>query len=274
MEKPYLLYQKIKDRAAELLHRCPEAVIKLADESYDVKSSKSPNITYNVQSALGFCSCFSGSQGGFCKHQAAVHIKHNISFPNCPTLTADEKKILYHISTGSEDIPCSFFEPMTCSNIRSDSSLMTSEMDTSTEVTVGISAVETVCERNVVNAPSHSGSSTELSIINEEIDRLMGMLQTNSSDDGLMKAAKKFGEKLRRIQTPAQLQAFFSDSTGFNFHRRRKITVQPTSISRRREGSTHGSALHPYGRSLHFVEGSWRRALKRPRNLSVAIAIN
>jgi len=49
-----------------------------------------------------------GNQGGFCKHQAAVHVQFNTPFPNCPSLTTSDRKLLYSVATGSDAMPDDF----------------------------------------------------------------------------------------------------------------------------------------------------------------------
>ena len=74
LEKPYLLYQKIAENGDEIIQSHKDAVL-LVDEHYHVASGQLDGIEYDVHCDVGCCSCYSGQQGGFCKHQAAVHIK-------------------------------------------------------------------------------------------------------------------------------------------------------------------------------------------------------
>ena len=78
------MYQKIRNRAAELVGSGAEAVQHVGGSTYRVISSRDNDVQYEVQSDVGVCSCFSGQQGAFCKHQAAVHIKFKVGFPNSP----------------------------------------------------------------------------------------------------------------------------------------------------------------------------------------------
>jgi len=92
LEKPYLMYQKVRDKAAEFVESRPDAVVAVGSSLYEVKSSKLDGAVYEVNCDAGVCSCFSGQQGGFCKHQAAVHVCFGTSFPNCPLLSPDDRK--------------------------------------------------------------------------------------------------------------------------------------------------------------------------------------
>ena len=113
LEKPYLLCHKIADKGAEIIQSHEDAVLLVDDEHYQVASGQLDGIEYDVHCDVGCCSCYSGHQGGFCKHQAVVHIKFRKSFPNCSLLSADDKIGLYTIATGNHsEMPSSFFAPM------------------------------------------------------------------------------------------------------------------------------------------------------------------
>ena len=116
VRKPYLLFDKIRDRAAEIVS-CPDAIQRIDDAIYSVKSCRDADVIYEVNSVVGMCTCSSGNQGGFCKHQAAVHVQYNTPFPNCPSMTTSDRKLLYRVATGSDAIPDDFFAPL-----RSDAS--------------------------------------------------------------------------------------------------------------------------------------------------------
>jgi len=73
LEKPYLIFQKVQDKGMEIVHGHADAVTAVDDDCYLVRSCKGDGSTYDINCAVGICSCFSGKQGGYCKHQAAVH---------------------------------------------------------------------------------------------------------------------------------------------------------------------------------------------------------
>jgi hypothetical protein len=119
-----------------------------------------------------------------------------------------------------------------------------------------------------------SCSTTVSNSLRQEFDRLLAVIDGNATDEGLMKAAKKYSDQLSKLKTPAQIYSFFNEESSVGLHRRRKIRVQPTSISRRKLGVSHGSARQRAGRPLQVVDGTRRRALKRRRCLNDAVREN
>lgn len=65
-------------------------------------------------------------QGAFCKHQAAIHIKYGINFPNYPQLSFEDKKEFSFLATGNQNIQSSFLEPMMLNNKNHDQLLQIS----------------------------------------------------------------------------------------------------------------------------------------------------
>jgi len=45
-------------------------VVKIDDYVYKVPSTEHSKKLYEVNTIVGWCICYSGQQGGFCKHQA------------------------------------------------------------------------------------------------------------------------------------------------------------------------------------------------------------
>lgn len=73
----------------------------------DVTNSKKK---YEINTIVGWCSCYSGQQGGFCKHQAFVKKNFKIEFPNCPIIDSNERYNLALLALGEECPPKLFFE--------------------------------------------------------------------------------------------------------------------------------------------------------------------
>ncbi|XP_077512084.1 uncharacterized protein LOC144123039 [Amblyomma americanum] len=73
------LLDKIPDMATE-------SIVQNHDEGYSVPNSAGTGM-YEVHADIGVCSCWAGSQGAFCKHQALVQRAFGVSFPNSPQLT-------------------------------------------------------------------------------------------------------------------------------------------------------------------------------------------
>jgi len=270
LEKPYLVYQKVRDRATELVESCPDAVLAVGSSLYEVKSSKLDGVVYEVNSDAGVCSCFSGQQGGFCKHQAAVHVCFGTSFPNCPLLSPDDKKSLYFIATGNQSqMMPSFFAPIDAVHSVELSSAAATASASSSASAAATSHADVVSAAATDDTSSDNISTFHSADFTSEMSRLSQMLQSNSTDEALMRAASKFTTRISRISTPMQLYQFLTSSDTQNTRRARKIRVQPTSIARRADGATHGSARHRAGRPLTCLK---RSATKRPRLLSANVA--
>ncbi|XP_070394291.1 uncharacterized protein Rab39 isoform X2 [Dermacentor albipictus] len=93
------------------LPELPAGSVTKSGETYYVPSSSS-NATYQVQADVGICTCWVGSQGGFCKHQAAVQRAFGGCFPNSPKLTPADCKQLGQLALGERFPPLDFFLPM------------------------------------------------------------------------------------------------------------------------------------------------------------------
>lgn len=112
-----MIFQKVADAAEELLKSNENAVTQIDSSTYSVVSSKQDGTRYDINTEIGACTCISGQQGFFCKHQAAVHLKFRVAFPNCPSLSTEDKMALYFVATGTPaHKPFSFFADMTDRN--------------------------------------------------------------------------------------------------------------------------------------------------------------
>jgi len=87
-------------------------VVKIDDYVYKVPSTKDSKKMYEVNTIVGWCSCYSGQQGGFCKHQAFLkkHFPNLKEFPNCPVVNCDVCYNLALLALGDECPPKPFFE--------------------------------------------------------------------------------------------------------------------------------------------------------------------
>ncbi|XP_077510670.1 uncharacterized protein LOC144121335 [Amblyomma americanum] len=81
------------------------------DGHYVVPSGSSPDSKlYTVYSDIGLCTCRSGQQGAFCKHQALVHKVFGGIFPNAPLLTIEARYNLGKLALGDNCPGIDFFE--------------------------------------------------------------------------------------------------------------------------------------------------------------------
>lgn len=104
----------------------------------------------------------------------------------------------------------------------------------------------------------------------EEWSRLQNMIPSLPSS-----ILQNLSSRLKNIHNSEQVIGFVHSviKTAININRRKgKIRVQPTSISRRKEGVTHGSKRIIAGRKPN--EMIMKRKVKRPNNLGKNISKN
>ena len=95
-----------------------------------------------------------------------------------------------------------------------------------------------------------NASDFDSQLLKAELERLLTMFESNKTDEGLIKAATKMTTRLQNIKTPMQLCQLCIGDGSLNVRHSRAIHVQPTSVGRRREGASRGSARHRSGRHL------------------------
>ncbi|XP_077522947.1 uncharacterized protein LOC144133658 [Amblyomma americanum] len=98
-----------------LLQKLPndfaKSIVQVDGALYSVPSSSGTS-SYEVDADIGFCSCWRGSQGAFCKHQAAVQKAFGGCFPNSPELTPEDRRRLGYLALGDRCPNIEFFLPM------------------------------------------------------------------------------------------------------------------------------------------------------------------
>jgi hypothetical protein len=100
-----LLYDKLY-KSAIYLNNCE--VSKISEIEYEVPASDNVK-SYRVNIEIGQCTCYSGRQGGFCKHQCWLLSHLNISLPNSPTITTNDRWLLGKLARGDGCPPRSYF---------------------------------------------------------------------------------------------------------------------------------------------------------------------
>ena len=156
-------------------------------------SGQRDGIVYDVYSDVGCCSCYSGQQGGFCKHQAAVHIKFGKSFPNCPLLSADDKISLGIIATGEDfKMPPSFFAPMS----ETDTARGNVEAEaTLTGHTAAVQITSNDGNQDVTASTSRPMGANvfDSKLLKDMFERLINMTESNKTDEGHLTGLKDQG---------------------------------------------------------------------------------
>ncbi|KAF4529821.1 hypothetical protein B566_EDAN013989 [Ephemera danica] len=272
--KPHLLYQKFVDKGQQLFLSSKEHIIPLNDntDSYRIKSQVDKSEMYIVETNIGACTCKQGSQGGYCEHQSAVHIKYHLSFPNSPILTVDERKLLFYIANGnSVNMPDEFFKPLAKSPLKGTqpSSTLTRE------ITPAINTSEFYPEQasymeNIELDTETEKSQSVIKDLNNEFIRIKSILESNKSDSFLMKTTKAFTMKCQKVKSPMQLSAFFLSNGHLHLKRQRKIHVQSTTLARRKDRINRGNTVQRSGRPISGI----KKVFKRPRNLNLNVKQN
>ncbi|XP_077526050.1 uncharacterized protein LOC144137905 [Haemaphysalis longicornis] len=103
-----LVYKRLLSRMPE---SAGESIQQIGPQLYAVPSATHQGVTYEVYAHFGACSCATGKQGAFCKHQALVHKKFGGLFPNAPPLSTDDRHQLGKLALGDTCPPREFFQP-------------------------------------------------------------------------------------------------------------------------------------------------------------------
>ncbi|XP_064454590.1 uncharacterized protein LOC135365803 [Ornithodoros turicata] len=259
-----------------LVSRMPDSaadnIVLLDDHLYNVPSSKQDGTSYEVWAKTGVCSCPSGRQGAFCKHQAVVHMRYGGLFPNAPVLTSEDRYELGRLALGEKCPPyeffCSFqdsvdhFQPECPIVHERESDPCAPPSPDPLPSTSGFNEPESV----------HLGTESNLQAIQSELQRLSTLVGHN---DTFEKCLGKIASQLSHIKTGCgAVGAAITISAALVNHARKggKIRVQPTAIARRRGGVTRGSKRIPAGRPPK--EPARKRAKKLGHTISSSIRKN
>ena len=207
---------------------------------FSVLSEKDPNVSYNVDLAIGMCSCPSGN--ALCKHKIITLCKHiigcsqySIYLPQCCSFVAEHKRALAKVVYG--DIPpVEFFEELNKAVHTSDSINVeeacddrVSEVDeTSSKLQLEVTSANTA----TIAQKADTAAEYLRSLILKHV--------TKGAEDSL----KDFSSRMKKIKNGTQLQSFLRTAGSSLFLRnssvRRKKFCQLTSGSRRLSGGPRG----------------------------------
>jgi len=205
---------------------------------------------YDVDSALGCCTCHDGVTGKFCKHQAAVMRLFRSSFPNVPGVTTEARYSIAQIALGDGCQPMEFYA------------------DIGSAVVLDMPAQFAVDSRPTLVTESTNSSSDDISSMDhhqqqqqQQLSEVNGQLMREfvqlvsanfdrfGSEPECQEALRKATARMRTVTTATSFASFFHNTGGFRRYRAgAAIRVQPTSLARRRPGVTRGSKRLPCGR--------------------------
>lgn len=275
-KKPYLMFDKYRNKAEKLLSI---SSIEQFQGYYLVQSDTDKKIFYEVD--IGLCSCIDAMQGAFCKHQCAVLLKFKLEFPNAPSLSPTEKETMFRVAVGSScTIPNFLIGIM--GETHADKSEISKETDAEMNEPESLidnnsnfsnckGASNTLQECNDYTPKPIGESETKiLNDFNSEFLRIEKMIGENLTDKYLMEHTKKFVQKFQQINTPMQLSNFFVQcmKNTKSIHKR-KIKVQPTSISRRKNSTSRGSLRQRSGRPREGEKISNKRKHSLGKNIEM-----
>jgi hypothetical protein len=267
------------------------SIKKLENDTYEVPSEKSPEVTYTVNMSVGCCTCYVGHTGGPCKHQSAVVMAFKIQTWNfLPIADASMRQTFYIIATGDKTAPVEWFAPLSKG---SDSSSMPVTQSQPTAVDANENGSVTVpmdCD------PSSSDMTADIGIIDQLKMSFANIEELYRSDPVTYGPAIVSFCHQTEVATRSALQSAlhcFGKYTGAaaslscrrNLQSLKTIGVQPTALARRKMAvggrrrcylgrPPRSSYSHEHGYSLEH-HGDKRHVLPRrraPHNLATAVS--
>ncbi|KAK3909095.1 Oxidoreductase NAD-binding domain-containing protein 1 [Frankliniella fusca] len=269
--KPRLVYNR-------LLKKMPPdtKIEKIEDDLYMVQSAKKADLSYEVNSLVGWCSCPSGRSGAFCKHQALVFSRYGVGFPNKPAVTFNDRYRLGLLALGPEKCPkIDFFKDFDEENdapTKDNSFLEDIQMNAvvqQPEETMDIG--EGSEQQGAVDPEKRKKLLNELK---EQIDRLHEVVK-DEGGDVYDKTLETLIARLKKPSTPGQVMETMIRWKAASLvcsRRRAKIKVMPAAIQRRKEGKSRGAARIRAGRPPNNEPKNIRKPL--PRILKKSVAAN
>ncbi|XP_047127897.1 uncharacterized protein LOC124808820 [Hydra vulgaris] len=254
-----------------------ESIELLEGNNFSVPSFKNSNDKYIVNSDVGYCSCISGRQGGFCKHMAAIHKLFKISFPCAPPITSDDRYELGKLALGLKCPKPEFFLNLRDINEGENETISTpivenqeSSLNSINENDVHILSLKSNEEK--IASEKFESIDYECEEALSEFRRLLDLAKIDPESKKIINSVKL---SLKNINTTGgALAMLLSLKTSVHSNKRNgKIKTQPTAGARRRKGLSHGSRTVPMGRPTK-IEIQKRFKVKRPRDLKQAVSQN
>lgn len=196
------------------------------DNTYFVKEKTD---LYVVDCEMATCDCPYGAGGRFCKHLCAVERKHGTALTTSLHLNDCDRQQFAKFALGDQ-FSSSFFE-----NITGESS--TNNEDSQTDSITPDDVIPDTFELPINRLENNVTINNEnfdnaVRNIKAQWQRITEILEKDSNA-AYTNILTKFGSDLSKLQTPSSIISFIVEK---NVRRKsRKIHVQPTSISRRKE---------------------------------------
>lgn len=259
--KPQIDYKNMCIRAKEV-----NIIYQIDNTIFHVASEKDPNLLYTVNAKIAFCDCPSGTGGKFCKHLCAVEQKFGILFKTSPVLTVHDRIQLAKLAVGYS-APEEFYKNMDSNVTDLENSVLSSNAVTAETSSVAEVELATVVDLQVNAEESKSRFKEEMIKMRCEFSRITSTLEANQSPEATLSIIK-FNAILNKIKTPSQILNFLEAKSQICGRKSRKIRVQPTSISRRKNKALPQSGRIQAGRPSKIEK------LKRKHSLGNNISQN
>ncbi|KAK3923362.1 Protein N-lysine methyltransferase METTL21A [Frankliniella fusca] len=297
-------------RFEELSSRMPEGaferVVCVEGTLYNVPSGNpsTPDLFYEVETSVGWCSCPAGRSGAMCKHQALLYEKVGGAFPNLPVINCVGRYQLGKLALGESCPQFSFFVAVNESVPEEYQALLDTDtsgaldnvsiyidLDQMTQVTEASSSQNEVESDTVMQEMTNDNDridsidyeKTKQDILNfqeelaSEIMRISKLAQKSTSDlDSYKRSLQRLVQRLKRAKTPNQAATTLislNARANCTSKQSKRINSQPTSVSRRREDVGRGCGRIPAGRPPKKMPQG-KRSKKPPHKLANSVARN
>ena len=270
----------------------PTAIVRLDDSTFQVPSESKPAVMYDVNTAVGMCTCHVGSTGAPCKHQFLVGQTFRLSTLNDLPVDCPDMRLLFHeLAVGTSSVPQEFFASLRTESERKVSSSARplhpeSEDDMEVCEPEGDNDHTTEAERR---------SEKKQSIASGLYDFVTGMMKEltecpEEMEKPLEAFLKTYGDLKNRSQLASALTCFGKTAAAsaslskprYKLAGLKYISVQPTAVARRKNPLSGRRRLH-VGRPMKGVSNAASKAKfsgavlprrKAPHNLSVCVENN
>ncbi|XP_077556983.1 uncharacterized protein LOC144170840 [Haemaphysalis longicornis] len=238
-----LLYEKLLKRLPET---AKDRTVSCGDGLYVVPSGKEDGPMYNVNSTIGLCTCRSGQQGAFCKHQALVHKVFGGTFPNAPLLTREGRHELGRLALGDACPGAEFFKGLHENSSEPQAAPAEHfDVEEPLQPSNGTSCRPSSSQEIQENKGMDSDSYRDMLCSFEQLESLAKDNPACSKyAASIAKRLKKITNQQALVEALMRVDASLAKATRSGS----RISVQPTSIARRRAGLNRGSKRVPPGR--------------------------
>jgi hypothetical protein len=255
---------------------------------FTVRSESSDDFIYDVNASILMCTCIAGSGGKFCKHLAAVEHFFPDQVHVNRLLSPEQRYDLARIAVEQSELPPATF--FGCSSREHD--VQRSPLSMSSTINANTDHANSDDDfvtdsrscKTLTYSDGGSGdvsSQTTVDSIEATVKEFRELLERFPRDTNVslgMAAMRKTMRKFTNANGIASaLHLFGKESVGAAGGRSKKISVQPTAISRRSEGKPRGCSALSKGapRKRKNEEANIAgNAKKRPRNLILNVQLN